>query len=231
MAQQSLNRTIIQSTGIVMASVLLSRVLGFAREWTVAHQIGSNAITDAYYAAFTLPDFLNYLVAGGSLSITFIPVFAKFAAENKEEEGWHVFSTVMTFMGLLVIALIVVAEIFAPQLVSAIAPGFGPAEKQHVVFLTRLMLPAQFCFYEGGILTAVQYAKGEFIVPSLAPLIYNLAIILGGVMLASRIGITGFSVGVLVGALAGNFLLQIYGAHLVGARFEFALNLRHPGFR
>lgn len=231
MAQQSLNRTIIQSTGIVMASVLLSRVLGFAREWTVAHQIGSNAITDAYYAAFTLPDFLNYLVAGGSLSITFIPVFAKFVAENKEEEGWHVFSTVMTFMGLFVIALIVVAEIFAPQLVSAIAPGFGPAEKQHVVFLTRLMLPAQFCFYEGGILTAVQYAKGEFIVPSLAPLIYNLTIILGGVMLASRIGITGFSVGVLVGALAGNFLLQIYGAHLVGARFSFALNLRHPGFR
>lgn len=214
-----------------MASVLLSRVLGFAREWTVAHQIGSNAVTDAYYAAFTLPDFLNYLVAGGSLSITFIPVFTKFVAENDEEEGWHVFSTVMTFMGLLVIALILVAEIFAPQLVSVIAPGFGPVEKQHVIFLTRLMLPAQFCFYEGGILTAVQYAKGEFIVPSLAPLIYNLAIILGGVMLASRIGITGFSVGVLVGALAGNLLLQIYGAHLVGAKFVFALNLRHPGFR
>lgn len=214
-----------------MASVLISRVLGFAREWTVAHQIGSNAVTDAYYAAFTLPDFLNYLVAGGSLSITFIPVFAKFVAENHEEEGWRVFSTVMTFMGLLVIGLICVAEIFAPQLVSVIAPGFGPVEKQHVVFLTRLMLPAQFCFYEGGILTAVQYAKGEFIVPSLAPLIYNFAIILGGVLLASRIGITGFAVGVLAGALLGNFLLQIYGAHLVGAQFSFALNLRHPGFR
>src|SRR5690348_8398471 len=83
---QSLNRRIAQSTGIVMASVLASRVLGFMREWLVAHQIGSNAITDAYYAAFTLPDFLNYLVAGGPLRITFIPVFAKFAAENKEEE-------------------------------------------------------------------------------------------------------------------------------------------------
>jgi putative peptidoglycan lipid II flippase len=231
MAQRSLNRTIIQSTGIVMASVLLSRVLGFAREWTVAHQIGSNAITDAYYAAFTLPDFLNYLVAAGSHSITFIPVFAKFAAENREEEGWRVFSTVLTFMGLLVIALICLAEIFAPQLVSAIAPGFGPAEKLRVVFLTRLMLPAQFCFYEGGILTAVQYAKGNFIVPSLAPLIYNFAIILGGVLLASRIGITGFAVGVLFGAAIGNFLLQIYGAHLVGAHFSFSLDLRHPGFR
>lgn len=231
MAPRSLNRTIIQSTGIVMASVLLSRLLGFAREWTVAHQIGSNAVTDAYYAAFTLPDFLNYLVAGGSLSITFIPVFAKFVAENREEEAWHVFSTVINFMGLLVIALICIAEVFAPQIVSLIAPGFGPAEKAHAVFLTRVMLPAQFCFYEGGILTAVQYAKGEFIVPSLAPLIYNLAIILGGVLLASRMGITGFSVGVLAGALAGNFLLQIYGARLVGARFSFALDLRHPGFR
>ena len=73
-------RRIAQASGIVMASVLASRVLGFLRDWTVAHQIGSNAVTDAYYAAFTLPDFLNYLVAGGSLSITFIPVFTKFVA-------------------------------------------------------------------------------------------------------------------------------------------------------
>jgi putative peptidoglycan lipid II flippase len=226
----SINRKIVQSTGIVMASVLLSRVLGFVREWTVAHQIGSNAVTDAYYAAFTLPDFLNYLVAGGSLSITFIPVFAKFAAEDREEEAWHVFSIVMTFMGLLVIALVCVAEVFAPQLVSAIAPGFGPVEKARVVFLTRLMLPAQFCFYQGGILSAVQYAKGRFVVPSLAPLVYNLFIILGGVLLASRYGITGFAIGVLAGAFLGNFLLQIYGAHLVGAKFALALDLRDPGF-
>ena len=67
----------------------------------VAHQIGSNAVTDAYNAAFTLPDFLNYFIAGGSLSITFIPVFAKYVAENREEEGWHVFSTVITVMGFV----------------------------------------------------------------------------------------------------------------------------------
>jgi putative peptidoglycan lipid II flippase len=227
----SINRKIIQSTGIVMASVLLSRFLGFLREWTVAHQIGSNAITDSYYAAFTLPDFLNYLVAGGSLSITFIPVFAKFAAEDREDQAWHVFSTVMSFMGLLVIALVILAEIFAPQIVSLIAPGFGLVERARVIFLTRLMLPAQFFFYQGGILSAVQYAKGRFVVPSLAPLIYNLFIILGGIFLASRVGITGFAVGVLVGALLGNFLLQIYGAHQVGAKFSLALDLRHPGFR
>src|ERR1700735_1291026 len=101
--------------GIVMASVLLSRVLGLFREWTVAHQIGSNSITDAYYAAFTLPDFLNYLIAGGSLSVTFIPVFAMYVAEKNEDEGWRAFSTVITVMGFVLVAMVVAAEIFAPQ--------------------------------------------------------------------------------------------------------------------
>lgn len=231
MATSSVNRRIAQSAGIVMASVLASRLLGFLREWTVAHQVGSNALTDAYYAAFTLPDFLNYLVAGGSLSLTFIPVFAKYAAENREEEGWHVFSTVISVMGLVLVGLVVMAEILAPQLVALLAPGFDPAEKARVVFLTRLMLPAQICFYLGSILSAVQYAKGQFVVPSMAPVIYNLGIILGGVLLSSRLGIMGFAVGVLGGATVGNFLLQVYGAGRAGARFAPNFDLRHPGFR
>ena len=111
-----------------------------------------------------------------------------------------------------------------------IAPGFSPAEKARVIFLTRLMMPAQICFYQGSILSAVQYAKGQFVVPSLAPVVYNLGIILGGVLLSPRIGITGFAVGVLAGAVAGNFLLQIYGAKRAGARFSPNLDLRHPGF-
>src|SRR6202166_1974249 len=128
-----------------MGGILASRLLGFFREWTVAHQVGSNAMTDAYYAAFTLPDFLNYLVAGASLSVTFIPVFTKYAAEDREDEAWHVFSTVITFMAVTVTALVIAGEIFAPRLAQLIAPGFGPEEKRRVIFLTRLMLPAQFC--------------------------------------------------------------------------------------
>jgi putative peptidoglycan lipid II flippase len=227
---QTMHRRIAVATAIVMASILLSRILGFFREWAVAHLLGANAGTDAYYAAFTLPDFLNYLIAGGSLSVTFIPVFAKYAAEEREDEGWHVFSTIVTVMGIVLVALVVLGEIFAGPLVKLIVPGFKSAELQHAVFLTRLMLPAQICFYEGSILTAVQYQKGQFIIPSLAPLVYNIAIILGGVLLSSRIGITGFAVGVLCGAIAGNFLLQIYGAHRAGAKFLPNFNVSHPGF-
>jgi len=168
-SQSSVHRRVLTSTAIVMAGILLSRVLGFVREWVVAHQVGSNAMTDAYYAAFTLPDFLNYLVAGASLSVTFIPVFTKYAAEGREDEGWHVFSTVMTFMGLLLVGLVLAGEVFAPQLAQLIAPGFPPEEKARVIFLTRLMLPAQFCFYQGSILSAVQYAKRRFVIPSLLP--------------------------------------------------------------
>jgi putative peptidoglycan lipid II flippase len=213
-----------------MASVLLSRVLGFARDWTVAHQVGSNGATDAFNAAFTLPDFLNYLVAAGSLSVTFIPVFSKYLAEENEEEGWRVFSIVVAVMGVVVAALVLLGEVFAPQLATAIAPGFHPAERAQLIYLTRLMLPAQFCFYMGGILSAVQYAKGQFVIPSLAPLVYNAGIIAGGWLLFSRMGITGFSVGVLAGAIVGNFLLQVYGAKRAGARFFPSFNFRHPGF-
>jgi putative peptidoglycan lipid II flippase len=76
----------------------------------------------------------------------------------------------------------------------------------------------------------VQYAKNRFIIPSLAPILYNIGIILGGVLLSSRIGITGFAVGVLGGAICGNFLLQIYGAWRAGAIFRPNFNVRHHGF-
>jgi len=231
MAISSVTSRIAKASGIVMAGVLLSRVLGYFRDWTVAHQSGANAITDTYYAAFTLPDFLNYLVAAGALSVTFIPVFSRYMAENQEEEGWRAFSTVVTVMGLAVVVLVGIGEIFAPQLVAAIAPGFAPPAKAQTVFLTRLMLPAQVFFYLGSILTAVQYAKGQFVIPSVAGVVYNLGVVLGGLLLSPRFGMTGFAVGVVAGAFCGNFLLQIYGAGRAGARFTPNLNIRHPGFR
>src|SRR5277367_4205572 len=118
-----------------MGGILASRLLGFFREWAVAHQVGSNALTDSYYAAFTLPDFLNYLVAGASLSVIFIPVFTKYVSEGREDEAWHVFATVTTFMGLLMVVVLVAAEIFAPQIVNVISPGFSPEAKEKVIFL------------------------------------------------------------------------------------------------
>ena len=227
----SRNRRIVQSTGIVMGTILLSRILGFLREWMVAHQMGSSAITDSYYAAFTLPDFLNNLVAAGALGLVFVPVFTKYLAEDREDEAWHVFSTVMTFMTIALGILILLGEIFTPQLVRMIAPGFGPAERAHVVFLTRVMLPAQLFFYLGSVMGAAQNARTRFLIPALAAIVYNLGIISGGWWLSSRIGVTGFAVGLLVGTFCGFFLLQSVAIWRMGAKFKPNLDLRHPGFR
>lgn len=225
------SRQIIKSIGILMGALLLSRLLGFAREWTVAHQMGSNSITDAYYAAFMLPDFLTYMVAGGSLEIFFIPVFAKYIAEKKEEEAWHLFSTVLTFMIVLLLPLLALAEIFAPQIVSIIAPGFNPASRQEVVFLTRLMLPGQFFFCLGVVMIAVQNARARFLIPALAGVMYNIGIILGGWLLSPRIGITGFAVGLVAGLFFGYFVLQLSGAWKLGAHFRPSFDFGHPSFR
>jgi putative peptidoglycan lipid II flippase len=227
----ALGKKIAQSTGIVMASVLLSRVLGLAREWVVAHQAGASGATDAYYTAFTLPDIVSYMLAVGSLSVTFIPVFSKYMAEKNEEEGWRVFSIVIMVVGVLLALTICVCEVFAPQICHAIAPGFKAGELAELTYLTRLMLPAQLFFFMGGVLSAVQYAKGQFVVPSIAPLVYNAGIIVGGILLSARIGMRGFAVGVLVGAFLGHFLLQVYGAGRAGARFTPSFAVRHPGFK
>jgi putative peptidoglycan lipid II flippase len=225
------NRDLLQYTGILMTVMLLSRVFGFLREWTVARQLGSSAITDTYYAAFTLPDLLSYLVAGGTLGMFFIPVFTKYVAEKREEEGWHVYSTIITCLTLILLVLIVFGEIFAPLLVRLIAPGFDPLQKTRVVFLTRLMLPSQLFLFLASMMGAVQNVKSRFLVPALGSVVYNLGIILGGWLLSPRMGVTGFAVGVLVGAFLGFFVLQLFGLRSIGARFTPNLDLNHPGFR
>ena len=225
------NRDLLQYTGIVMAVMLLSRIFGFLREWTVAHQLGSSAVTDTYYAAFTLPDLLGYLVAGGTIGMFFIPVFTKYMTEKQEAEGWYVYSTIITFMSLLLIALIGFGEIFAHPLVRLIAPGFDPAQQARAVFLTRLMLPSQLFLVIAGIAGGVQNVKSKFLVSAMGPVVYNLGIILGGWLLTPRIGVAGFAVGVLVGSFCGFFVLQLIGLRSVGARFTPNLDLNHPGFR
>ena len=147
----------------------------------------------SYYAAFTIPDILNYLLAGGALSITFLPVFLEYITSNREEEAWRVFSTVLTTMTAVLLGLVLIAKVYAATLTRWIAPGFTPEQHEIVTYLTRIMLPAQAFFFIGGVLSAVQYGQGRFLIPSLAPLIYNGMIITAGMLLARSIGIQAFS--------------------------------------
>ena len=147
--------TELSATVLLMVAVMLSRVIGFFREAYIAYAFGAGHATDAYNAAFTLPDWLNYLVAGGTASITFIAIYTKFLAEKKEDEAQKTFSVIITVMTVVLGAGIVLAEIFAPNIERHLFPHFGPDELRLCVHLTRILLPAQVFFYVGGVVSAL----------------------------------------------------------------------------
>lgn len=218
---------------IVSAGVLISRILGQLREVIFASLLGANASTDEYVAAFAIPDFLNYLLAGGFLSITFIPIFSRYLATDDEEGGWTALSAIIRPVAVAIVALVAVGWIAAPFVVELLFTTFSPEQVDNTVRFTRIILPAQVFFVLGALFSAVQYTKGVFTIPTLAPIIYNLGIIIGGVAWAivGEASPEGFVWGALVGAFLGNFALQWWGAHRLGMRLSLRVPWRSPVLR
>jgi putative peptidoglycan lipid II flippase len=230
--QSSVYKRVGIASAVMMVSVLLSRLIGLLREMTIAWRAGAGAEVDAYQIAFILPEILNHVVASGFLSVTFIPLFTRRLVAHGEAEAWRLFSTLLCIFGSLALMGVGAAMAFAPQLVAWAAPGLGdPGALAAAVRMTRIVLPAQVFFFAGGLLMAVQFAREQFLVPALAPLIYNLGIIAGGLLLGPWLGIEGFAWGVLAGAFAGNLLVQWVGARRLGLRFQPSWEWRHPDVR
>ena len=216
---------------IVAAGILVSRFLGIIRDMVFAALLGSSGTTDEYVAAFRIPDYANYLLAGGFLTITFIPIFAKYLADSQTEEGWRAFTAILRWLAIGISAIIVIAWLATPWIIEALYPDFDPSQTESTITLTRIILPAQFAFVVGALFVAVQYAQGVFTIPTLAPVIYNLAIIIGGVAWAAVTGEAdpeGFIWGALAGAFIGNFFLQVWGARRVGMHLVRGTSWVHP---
>jgi len=219
------------ATLLLMTAVMLSRVIGYVREAYIAWAFGAGPQTDAYVAAFTLPDFLNYILAGGTASITFIAIYTRFLTKQRETEAQETFSVIITVMTSVLTLGVVVAEIFAPQIERVIFPRFSPEQIRLCVFLTRILLPGQIFFYVGGVVSAVLLSRRLFLIPAFAPLLYNLFIILGGVLLSGRLGIASLAVGALAGSFTGPFLINAMGAVRTGMRYVPNFDTGNPAFR
>ena len=216
---------------VVAAGILISRVLGIVRDIVFASMLGADGITDQYVAAFRIPDFANYLLAGGFLTITFIPIFARYVADNDEVQAWFGFTAILRWLAIGISALIGIAWFATPAIINALYPSFSAEQIDSTISLTRIVLPAQFAFVLGAMFAAVQYAKGSFVIPTLAPIVYNFSIIAGGVAYASATGEAdpaGFIWGALVGAFVGNLGIQIWGATRVGMKIELSATWKHP---
>ncbi len=217
----------------MMASLFLSRVLGVARDATMSGMFGSNIETDAYRLAFQVPDLLFFLVAGGALSSAFIPVFSEYFHTDREEDAWKVFSVVASVMSLAVLAFIAFAWVFAEPLARLVAPGKPDHLFPIIAQMSRIVLPAQFAFFLGGLMFGTLYSRNLFAVPGLGPNVYNLGIIFGAVAISWFVtpAVAGMSWGALIGAFVGNFFLPLWAMRRLGSRFSFSLDLSHPGVK
>ena len=221
----------LSATVLLMSAVMLSRVIGYIREAYIAYAFGAGPQTDAYVAAFTLPDWLNYLVAGGTASITFISIYTRYLSEKREDEAQKTFSIIITVMTAVLVVFIGLAELFAPQIVRLIAPKFTPEQLRLCVYLTRVLLPAQIFFYVGGIVSAVLLSRKLFLFPAFGPLLYNVFIILGGVVAGRQLGIASLAYGALLGSFVGPFLVNAVGAARVGTGYRPSFEISNKAFR
>ncbi len=223
--------TAFSATLLLMGTVMLSRVIGYAREAYIAFAFGAQRQTDAYVTAFTLPDFLNYIVAGGAASITFISIYTRFLAEKRDADAQKTFSIIITVMTAVMIVGTILAEIFTPQFLAWFVKDFQPDQLELCVHLTRILLPAQIFFYVGGVVSAVLLSHRLFLFPAFGPLIYNVFIILGGVVGGRHFGIASLAYGALAGSFVGPFLASVIGAARIGTGYRPSFEVTNPAFR
>lgn len=215
---------------LLMITIIISRILGYGREVALYSIFGQNYITDAYRAAFSIPDFIYLMLVGGGLSSAFIPVFSGLIATGREEEGWKSASIVFNYVIIFLFLLIAVAYFFTDTLINLLAPGLPPTYAGLAVRLTHIMFIQTFFMALNGLAMGVLNSHNRFAAPAIGSLVYNLVIILIGMLFFKQFGIAAFSYGVVIGAIL-NFVVQIPALKKVGMKYYFSFNFHNEGFR
>jgi putative peptidoglycan lipid II flippase len=231
MARERLNT---RAAGIVALAVMLSRVLGLARELIFAALFGAGRGMDAYIMAYRTPNLLRDLFAEGALSVAFVTVFSKLGVEKSHEAAWELARKMATLALVFMSAVVVLGIIFAGQLIGLLAPGFDAEKSAFAVELTRIMFPFILLVSLAALAMGMLNARNVFGIPALASSFYNLGSILGGVTLAYVID-PHFGprslIGMAIGTLIGGFLqmaVQFPSLRKVGFRFHFDFGWRDP---
>ena len=222
---------IARAATLVMALFVVSRTLGLVREMVIGARFGASAELDAYLAAFRLPDLLFTLVAGGALASAFIPTFSERLAHGRLDDAWGLASKVGNLLFLSLVGLAILAGLLARPLVAhVIAPGFTPEQQALTVHLMRWMLVSTVIFGVSGLLMGILNSFHHFLLPALAPVLYNTSIILAAWLLAPHLGIYALVIGVVVGA-ALHLSIQVPGLIRFKARWHASLSLADAGVR
>jgi putative peptidoglycan lipid II flippase len=229
-------RQVFRAAGLVGALALVSRVAGLLREIYVRQNLGVTSIdATAFDIASRFPETIFLIIAGGAIGSAFIPTFAAYFARDDEAGAWHLFSAVINLVVIATTVISVLVMIFANPIVEFFYAENIAAQPElltRTVYLLRIMLLSPIIFGASGVIMAALNARQHFLLPALAPTLYNLGIIAGG-WLGSRTGIgltTGLALGTVFGALA-HLLIQLPGLRRQHARYRPVVTLRDPGVR
>ena len=235
---------------IMASSTLLSSLLGFFRDRLLnsAYMPSKNGVSagypvglDAYTAAFMVPDFMFAVLVSGALSVTFIPVFNERWVKGNKQSAWQISSSMINFMALITMAASVLIIVFADPLMKyLIAPGLSESGHALAVSMMQVIAVNPFIFAVAAVIASIQQAVGRFMFCALAPMLYNVGIIIGTVWFTGGVNLFGWQIfdggimGVALGVVLGSFLQLIVSAvGLAGLGFDYNFKIywRNKGFR
>ncbi|OGL98727.1 murein biosynthesis integral membrane protein MurJ [Candidatus Uhrbacteria bacterium RIFOXYB2_FULL_45_11] len=222
-----------ESTSLIGAAVLvgffsfISRMIGFVRDRVLAGMFGAGNTLDVYYAAFKVPDFLFNLIVIGALSASFIPLFTSYYQNPLQRaRAWQFTNTILHLIGFGMILVTLILFVFANQIAVLIAPGFDHLKQAQVASFTRVMLLSEillaFSMVFGGVLQSLK----RFFLYSLAPIFYNLGIIIGAFFFSKWFGPIGLAMGVVLGALM-HVSIQAVGLIGTGYRYKWEVHFKN----
>jgi putative peptidoglycan lipid II flippase len=215
-------------------SSLLSRLLGIFRDRVIAGEFGASKGVgifdiDVYYAAFRLPDFLFAILIVGAVSTAFVPIFSGYVQKKDMKNAWAFANNCLNLITIAMLGLAIIAFIFAPFIVKILTPGFSAEKLALTAKITRIMLLSPIFFTFSAIAQSIENTFRKFFYYALAPIFYNLSIIVFTYYFSDIHGIYATTAGVIVGALL-HFLIQLPAIIKLGFRYRPIFDYKRKDF-
>ncbi len=218
------------AAGLLAGSTLIANLLGLLRERLLLANFGVGAEVDAYKAAFTIPDFMFFVLTTGALSVTFIPVFNERLGKGNRKSAWELSNSLLNLMATITFFASILIMIFAHPLVHLVASGLQGYQVDQAAAMMRIIAINPFLFSISSVFSSMQQAVGRFFFFALAPSFYSLGIIVGILALSPRFGIEGVAYGVVIGSVI-QLLVSALGLYGMGFRYVPKIYWRNLGFK
>lgn len=213
------------AAALLIGTSMIGQILGFLRVKLINANfsaVGPQS-TDAFFAAFKIPDFFFLTLAAGALSVAFIPILSDHFERGDKKGAWEIASSLLNLLAIIMALVGVIILIFAkPLLHGIVAPKLTPEQLDNAVLIMRLVALNPLLFTMGGILMSMQQTYGRFFFFAIAPLVYNLSIIVSIFVFRNNVGIIGLGIGALTGALLQLF---IAGLGMIGMKFTYSFRI------